>query len=437
MPSDPVTTRASRRGTAEPVTAAGVVALVVTAVLAGGLVLGGLRAAADLPLPRGSVSRVLVAGAGQPRADVAAGQASAVHDLFARRAAAVVRRDARAYRATQVARSHSPAFDRLVALHLVRWSYSVTSLTPRPGGRILDVDVRLVTRLAGEAADATTFESVALLRTGSGWRVSQERTRGPRAALWDLGAVTVVRGSTSVVVGIASPRSLLRAYAASADRAVSAVSSMWGRRWDRRVVLVVPRTTAMLARLLGRTTASLSGFAAVTTAEGDARSGRDVAEHVYVNAPAVATLSDLGRDVVVRHELTHVATQAPARSTVPLWLVEGAAEYTGYRGSGIPLPVAVGDLVGAARTSGVPPRLPAPADFAGGRIDVAYESAHLACALLVQKYGEAAFVRLYRLTETGTAGPDDNLAAALRSVTGLSVASFQKSWRSSAAALSR
>jgi hypothetical protein len=388
-------------------------------------------------LPWGSGLRVVAGGSAAPRAGVPADRDGAIRALLASRGAAVRRHDAAAYRATQTGHAPVPAFDRLVALGYARWAYLVSRVARRSDPHVVDVDVRLVTRLRGEVADATTYETVTLVSTTAGWRVSQERTRGARAALWDLGPVTVVRGASSIVVGISTSRALARAYAAVADRAVSSVSSMWGRGWDRRAVVVVPRTTVQLGRLLGRSAASLAGFAAVTTAEGSPRRGARIAERVFVNTPAVATLTSLGREVVVRHELTHVATLAPERSTVPLWLVEGAAEYTGYRGSGIPLRVAVGDLLGTARSSGSLKALPTTADFNGAHVDIAYESAHLACALLVQKYGEAGLVRLYRLTEDATGTPDANVAAALRTVTGTSVASFQVAWRTRAAALAR
>ena len=410
-------------------------AALVTVVIAA--LVAGLVVVVHPHLPWGSGLRVVGGGAAVPRAGVPAGRDSAIRDLLAARGSAVRRHDDAAYRATQTTRARVPAFDRLTTLGYSRWAYLFPGVEPRTDPRVVDVEARLVTRLRGEAADASTYETLTLVSTASGWRVSQERTRGPRSALWDLGPVTVVRGAASVVVGISTSRALLKAYATVADRAVSSVSSMWGRGWDRRAVVVVPRTTALLGRLLGRSAASLAGFAAVTTAEGSPRGGAHIAERVFVNTPAVATLTSLGREVVVRHELTHVATMAPERSSVPLWLVEGAAEYTGYRGSGIALRVAVGDLLGSARTTGIPRALPTTADFSGAHVDVAYESAHLACSLLAQKYGEAGLVRLYRLTEAGTGTPDANVAAAMRQITGSSLASFQSAWRTRAAALAR
>jgi hypothetical protein len=402
-----------------------------------GLVAGGVVALRP-SVPWGSAHRVVVADGASPRAGIATARDTAIRDLLSERGAAVRARDAADFRATQVAKpARVPAFDRLAALGFARWAYVVRAITPRPGSDVVDVEVHLVTRLRGEAADASTYESLEVVSSSGRWRVRSEVTRGSRAALWDLGPVTVVRGAESVVIGIASSRSLLRAYAAATDRAVTAVISLWGRDWDRRAVVVVPRTTAMLGRLLGRTTTSLAGFAAVTTAEGATRPRTHVAERVFMNTPAVATLSGLGREVVLRHELTHLATLAPERSTVPLWLVEGAAEYTGYRGSGIPLRVAVGDLIGSAKATGAPSTLPTTADFSGSHVDVAYEAAHLACTVVVQTYGEAGLVRLYRLTEAGGGTPEANLAAAMRAVTGRGVAAFQTSWRARAAALAR
>ena len=45
-------------------------------------------------------------------------------------------------------------------------------------------------------------------------------------------------------------------------------------------------------------------------------------------------MPELAREIVARHEITHVAQDALPRGEVPVWLVEGIAEYVGYRGTG-------------------------------------------------------------------------------------------------------
>ena len=399
---------------------AAVVSVVVVALaLVAGAVLPGT--------PRlGSGERVVGgAGVAAPAPGAASPQErlSAVQAVLDARGAAIRHDDARAYARTQTAKAKTPLFARLAPLPFVRWAYTPASPTTSTDSVVV-VPVTLTMRFAGETADATWQETVTLKKVSGAWKVVSEVSRGERTALWDLGAIRVVTGSRSLVIGIDSPTSTLRRYAATADRVVPQVSAVWGKGWSRYAVVVVPRTVAQLGRALGRTAASLDGYAAVTTAEGSSSSGRAVAERVWVNTPAMAELSAVGRQVVLRHEMTHVATAAPEHPDAPLWLVEGVAEWMGYRGSGIPLDVATGDLLDEVRRGRTPPALPDDAAFAGAAVDVAYESAHLACAVIVARYGAADLVALYRQVVID----GDDLSTTFQSLTGQPIASLRKDW---------
>jgi hypothetical protein len=120
---------------------------------------------------------------------------------------------------------------------------------------------------------------------------------------------------------------------------------------------------------------------------------------------------------------------------VPLWLEEGFAEYVGYDNSGVPDPEAWAELVTAVRAGKAPTHLPVESMFEGSTIDIAYESAHVACRLVVERWGEKALVRLYRLVRRGVATPERNLDVGLRAVTGSGTASFEALWRARMAAL--
>lgn len=397
----------------------------------------GLVVALPRSLPLGSGVRV-VPGPGVaapvPAAQSPEERLAEVQALLDRRGAAVRHDDGRTYAATQTASAKAPLFARVSVLPFVRWAYVLGSPTSSSSSQVV-VPVRLVTRLRGEDGDAVTPETITLRRAASGWLVVAETTRGDRAALWELGSLRVVTGTRSLVIGVDSPARTLRAYAAVADRTVPQVSAVWGTGWSRFAVIVVPRDVGQLARALGRTPASLEGYAAVTTAEGPSRANGHVALRVWANTPALAGLSGLGREVVVRHELTHVATRAPERVEAPLWLVEGVAEWMGYRGSGIPLDIATGDLLDVVREGRAPRQLPTQADFDGDAVDVAYESAHLACAVLVSRYGADALVAVYRATVSGAGTPDEDAAAAVLAVTGKSLADLENAWRARARAL--
>jgi hypothetical protein len=373
-----------------------------------------------------STSRLAITGS----VGAASAAEPAIAALLARRGTAVVRHDRAAFAGTQTASAHGPAYTRLAALPWSRWAYTVTAVHPPTAGGDVVAEVSLRTRLRGETADSVTPERISLRSAGPGWAVTAERAVSG-TPLWDLGRLTAWTGQRVLVIGVDVDAATVRGYGAIADRVVPDVVAVWGRGWGRRAVVVVPRTQAMLATALGQRPADLDGFAAVTTS-GDGTGGP---VRVWTNTPAFAGLSDLGREVVLRHEITHVATAAPASTTTPVWLEEGFAEYVGYRGSGIPQPVALADLVRAARAGRVLHATPAYSDFHGSQVAVSYEAAELACALVAEHAGTAGLVRLYRLTEAGTGSPDANAWAALHAVTGWRAADFERVWRARLARL--
>ncbi|MGJ6961492.1 hypothetical protein ACSDR0_06230 [Streptosporangium sp. G11] len=218
--------------------------------------------------------------------------------------------------------------------------------------------------------------------------------------LWPGAAVTV-RGEHSLVIGHGVPASVLRDLAARADRARATIAAVWG---PVTPVILFPATDAEAAALAGA--GSTHGLAAMATAD-----------RVIVLPSGYARLTGTGKDVVITHELTHVATGATRGGRVPMWLSEGFADYTGYRDAGIAVRTAAAELADEVRAGVLPDRLPGPADFAPGapRLAQAYEEAWLACRFVAERFGEKALVRLY--------GSD------VGSTLGLPVAEFTAAWR--------
>jgi len=201
------------------------------------------------------------------------------------------------------------------------------------------------------------------------------------------GSGRTVYGDSVTVVGYpGADRGLLRDLAARADRAARTVTGLFGA--FPRPLVIVPDTTAQGAALAG--TGSVDGMAAL--ASGD---------RVIVLPGAFSRLTPTGRDVVLAHELTHVAT-GDARA--PLWLREGMADYVGYRNSGLDVLVAAAELAAEVRAGRSPQELPGPGSFAPGgvRLAAVYQEAWLACRLIARLHGERALVRLYR--EVGERG---------------------------------
>jgi hypothetical protein len=251
------------------------------------------------------------------------------------------------------------------------------------------------------------------------------------ADLWDDGPVRSVRHGPVLVLGHPGGRLALATIARRAAAALPAVTAVWGPRWSRRVVILVPATEAEMAAVID-SGGDLSRIAAVATAElssGQARSA--VGDRVVLNPVTFPTLSALGQQVVLTHEVTHVATRADTGPDLPEWLIEGFADYVGFRRSGLPLSSAAGELRQQVSAGDVPVALPMNAEFGGANPDLAavYEEAWLACRLIAQRDGQAALVRLYRAVGTSRAPAAPALEAALRRIVHLSVPEFTAAWR--------
>ncbi|WP_327086052.1 basic secretory family protein [Nonomuraea sp. NBC_01738] len=116
---------------------------------------------------------------------------------------------------------------------------------------------------------------------------------------------------------------------------------------------------------------------------------------VIVIPETYARLTPAGRDVVLTHELTHVAAGTDG---LPPWLYEGFADYVAYRDAGLAVPVAAAELAKEVRAGKLPRTLPDAARFAPGspRLAQSYQEAWLACRFLAGRFGEDRLVRIYR-----------------------------------------
>ena len=263
-------------------------------------------------------------------------------------------------------------------------------------------DVELRYRVEGyDRGAVATGRTVRLSRDGGGrWSVDSDRpAKKSGQQPWDQGEVRVVRGTHSLVLGVGQPADTLRRFAGLADRAVPAVSDAWDGDWARRVVVVVPRSLEGMAGLLGSPASSYRGIAAVTTGETGGRE-RAPADRIIVNPDAYGLLGDLGKQVVLTHETTHVATRADTTSATPLWLSEGYADWVGYRDSGRTPAQAAPELAGAVARGELPARLPTDDDF-GFTADAeelarAYEGGWLACRMIADQWGEDRLDAFYR-----------------------------------------
>ncbi|WP_308013526.1 hypothetical protein [Streptomyces beigongshangae] len=359
----------------------------------------------------------LVGCGGAPAPD---GASADVQRVLDRRAAAVRDGSERAFVATAAPASAAPGeraeartgFRNLRAVPLAGWSYRVTGLSRSGDRATADADLRY--RIAGhDRAPVVTARTLSLLRAGGRWYVTADRpAAGAGRQLWEQGTVTVVRGGSSLVLGVGQSRAALRGYAGLADRAVPAVREAWGGDWPGRVVVLVPESLEAMAQLLGAPAAGYRGIAAVTTGEvteakgGSPRpeagggSGRVPADRIIVNPDAYGVLGSFGRQVVLTHETAHVATRTATSAATPLWLSEGYADWVGYRGTGRSAAQAAPELRRAVAGGNVPAGLPADGDFGfdgdAGKLARAYESGWLACRMIAERWGEVRLGEFYR-----------------------------------------
>ncbi|GII53816.1 hypothetical protein Pth03_22050 [Planotetraspora thailandica] len=224
-------------------------------------------------------------------------------------------------------------------------------------------------------------------------------------AMWTQ--ASVARGTHVVVIG--APSALVREITALAEQAGRTVAAVWGRPAD--AVILVPATGEQAAELVAP--ARVEGFAAFAGAD-----------RVVIDPAGFARLTPTGRQVVLTHELTHVATDAAGDPGMPAWLREGFADYVGYLHSGLPVATVAAELSRDMRAGAAPARLPPDADFQAGstRLPQAYEEAWLACRYIAQRFGERRLVAFYR--EAGRTG----VPRALRSTLGMTVPGLTDAW---------
>lgn len=423
--------------------------LIGLAVIANSVVAVGYLSAGAMPHSRAPAPTVAVAPAPDP--DL---RPAAINALLQRRAAAVRSRDRSAFLGTVdpsaagFAADQRRLFDNLARLPLAAFTYTAAGMRSTGGGWWVEVTLRYRLRDFDDA-DVVRRQYVHVVhRPGTGWVVA-----GTGAAhglpddpeVWDSGRLTVVRGRRSLVLGADADHAQLRQIADRIDAGIPVVSGVVGRRWARRAVVLVPASQEQAARLVGRTQ-DLGKIAALATVTG---APDHPADRIVVAPHTFPRLNSLGRRVVLTHELTHLATGGARDTRTPMWLIEGLADYVGYKGIDVSPAQAAGELAAEVRGGRLPTGLPGQQDFAGSspRLSQAYQEAWLACRLIVERYGERRLWRLYRAAggqagpadegagagEDGAAGaaadPGEWEARAIRGVLGIEISEFVRMWR--------
>lgn len=290
------------------------------------------------------------------------------------------------------------------------------------GPRAWVADVALGWRIRGyDKSEANMEVSLALVDTPGGARfASAADDFGNPAPLWLLDHLAVSRSSRALVA--AADRRQLRRYSGLANEAVRDVRKVLPR-WRGRLVVEVPASQHELDRLLDARPNAYNSIAAVT-ASVDGSMSPTAPVHIMVNPEVFGHLGDRGGQIVMSHEATHVAMNA-ATSTMPLWLLEGFADYVALARSDLPVSVTASQILAEVRKSGPPRELPGPHEFDPGNklLGTSYEAAWLASRLLAETYGEQRLISFYREVDAGT--PVDKAFAQL----GTTQEEFTQQWR--------
>jgi hypothetical protein len=401
------------------------------------------------PAPPGTVTTSAhgtspAAGAPTDGSTSATAVAHALEDLLRRREQAVLADDPDAFVAT-VADPSSPSGARQLAAlrsaHDLRLSRLAHDVVPPVADPASGVDVRLHYRVAGiDRADRTTTVRYRLARGHDGWLVAAEEPAGTdAAAAWlAMPGMRVARGGRAVVAGSVEDDVLAEAVA-TADAVLPGLDRSWSGT-PGTVLVLVPDTPDQAAALLGRST-PVVGAVAATTEGPVAADGLATGDVVVLDPGARRRLTPTGREVVLTHELAHVAVRATLPGTTTPWVSEGYADHVGYARADLPVADLAAPLARAVAEGTAPRSLPGAADLdpAQHDITVGYLAAWQAVELVAAEHGEAAVHGLVRAcTVRGDAAAAERACdAAMPRVLGLSRDALTREWRRRLDALGR
>jgi len=377
---------------------------------------------------------------------------SAAQGLLAARSQAVKNHDKRGWMATvdlpgsSFGKRQSVEFDNLVKLPLGQFRYGTVQLGPAldvgraeqvgPTGWVASVPGTY--SLAGYDRAPRSFDATyTMVRRAGEWRIAGDTDGVTALQVWDLPGLRVLRGRSAIVIGNA-PEARMHSYEAIADSSVRRVTGVWGKDWNSHVVILTPSTTKEFAELVSRSADDgLDQVAAITQGEIDP-GRRAEGDRVVINPKAFTALDRNGRQVVITHELTHVATRSSTTRPAPIWLSEGMADYVGYSGIDLSRARIAGELLALVRQGKGPKALPTADDFDPAKTKIApsYSASWLAVSRLVDIYGQAKVVSFYRaissrLTVDKAVQLDPDVVAmqAFPKTFGVSEAQFVVGWK--------
>jgi hypothetical protein len=242
---------------------------------------------------------------------------------------------------------------------------------------------------------------------------------------WESRPIVVKRSTHVVAVVSADDQEIAPHLLSLAERGLVEVFKLRPSGWPGKILVTAVADRTVFQSYFRDTPDKVREVAAIAVSTYDAvREWSPGAG--YVTTRVVFNPETLGDgDEALIHDLAHEFTHAAMGpvtniTTTPLWLVEGIAEYVGYR-TGEVDDVAIG---GALRQVAVPDALPGDDEFYEKADN--YLTAWLACRLIAQRYGQAKLLALYAYFHDGGSATVDS---GLRKVLGVSTAQFTGAWQ--------
>jgi hypothetical protein len=276
------------------------------------------------------------------------------------------------------------------------------------------------------ARDSFTFA-----KTRSGWRIAGPGDAGMRrrddVEIWHGGPVKTVRSARTLIVFHKGQGDLAGRLLQAADRAYAQVGAAWTGPWERKAVILVPRDQNEAERLVGAR--DLSQVAAVAHSSVESgQVGRVLGNRIVINTTNMARSNLLGIQVVITHEMTHVATRTLGNG-VPLLLVEGFADYAALKPLSAFQRLATRQALDARVDSGrFDGRLPIGRAFRGSNASVAYDEGSTFCQWVAETHGSRKLQALYREFRGSDSPSPAELDRGFRRVLGISYRTAERRW---------
>ena len=367
---------------------------------------------------RGAVALTIVVATTTPtgaRAQAPADWRAAVQQLIQQRARAVMNGDKRAFDATM---SFAPAafrasrdtwFSRIRALPLGSYTLSfdpngyqdlVAALSTRPAGDEVHV-ATVLEQIALKPYDATPSSEdlyLTVVRRAGTWSIVSDSDLESIGLLsfrnvWDFAPVGQL-ARDGVLVLYQGDRPTAQRILTATIAAIAYDNTHWPLRWPGRIVMIIPRSTSELSRIL-QTTFDLGPFVAFTASSESRPNGkyRLTGNRVYVQPGTFFSTPVAYQQDTLSHELLHVATRGYAGDFTPSWMDEGDAQDYGQRSQ--PALVDVRARVVNRTFTG---QLPEDFEFSLGsddEIHTSYEEASSFVLYLISRFGKNAGANLY------------------------------------------